>query len=79
MFGVGFYSVFSISETPVITSGHKALGFEWEGVRLTTRSLTHEDGSDFTTVSMPVKPSEIRPWDFTELKAFLTKALCFTK
>jgi hypothetical protein len=36
MFGVGFYSVFSLTEEPIITSGHKYTVFTWNGNQLTT-------------------------------------------
>ena len=33
-FGVGFYSVFSICEEPIIMSGNKCMGFYWKGDQL---------------------------------------------
>lgn len=36
MFGVGFYSVFSLTESPVITSGDRMVAFVWKGTQLTT-------------------------------------------
>lgn len=36
MFGVGFYSVFSLTESPLIASGHECLAFQWAGCKLTT-------------------------------------------
>jgi HSP90 family molecular chaperone len=36
MFGVGFYSVFSLSEEPIITSGQRYTVFTWKGNQLTT-------------------------------------------
>eukprot|EP01087_Luapelamoeba_hula_P005451 TRINITY_DN1552_c0_g3_i4.p1 TRINITY_DN1552_c0_g3~~TRINITY_DN1552_c0_g3_i4.p1 ORF type:complete len:2126 (+),score=399.70 TRINITY_DN1552_c0_g3_i4:112-6489(+) len=38
MFGVGFYSVFSITENPLVRSGDEALVFHWRGDGLVTTS-----------------------------------------
>lgn len=35
-FGVGFYSVFALTEEPCVISGGRCLRFEWEGERLVT-------------------------------------------
>eukprot|EP01113_Clastostelium_recurvatum_P008593 TRINITY_DN1407_c0_g1_i9.p1 TRINITY_DN1407_c0_g1~~TRINITY_DN1407_c0_g1_i9.p1 ORF type:complete len:817 (-),score=186.46 TRINITY_DN1407_c0_g1_i9:562-3012(-) len=39
MFGVGFYSVFALSDFPIVRSGDQALLFEWQGNQLATRTL----------------------------------------
>jgi len=38
MFGVGFYSVFSFAENPIIASGDQYTTFFWQDKQLTTRS-----------------------------------------
>ncbi|GAA5919060.1 hypothetical protein JCM1841_003725 [Sporobolomyces salmonicolor] len=64
-FGVGFYSLFSLCDEPVVSSGDKVLGFYWKdgGDQLYVRSATDETG--MSNVS-----SEGHPWStfFMELR-----------
>ena len=58
-FGVGFFSVFSYSERPLIESGRSRLAFVWKnGKALTTfkQEFNEEDSSnDLTTIILPMK------------------------
>jgi len=57
MFGVGFYSVFSFAENPIIASGDRYTTFFWQEKQLTTRSdkLKEAQKSDQTSVIMPLR------------------------
>lgn len=108
-FGVGFFSVFSYSEKPMIQSGKYCLAFAWQNGRsLTTfrKELPVTDQTLTTSIILPMKnqfilqtktnlssdenrstkakkniqTNEIVPTlDLTQLKAFFTKVLSFTK
>ncbi|GAA6001650.1 hypothetical protein JCM10207_002248 [Rhodosporidiobolus poonsookiae] len=54
-FGVGFYSIFSSCESPVVSSGSKVVGFYWRGEQLYVKSAADEAG--MLNVS-----SEGKPW-----------------
>jgi len=117
-FGVGFFSVFSYSEKPMIQSGKDCLAFVWKnGKTLTTfrKELPKEQQSSSTSIILKMKNNfllqtksiltinefnkkgqgiENRPTkskkntrtnqivptlDLTQLKAYFTKVLSFTK
>jgi hypothetical protein len=108
-FGVGFFSVFSYSEKPMIQSGKHCLAFVWQnGKCLTTfrKELSLEEESSTTSIILSMKnkfilqtktnqlidqnrsskakknvtTNEIVPTlDLTQLKAYFTKVLSFTK
>jgi len=106
-FGVGFFSVFSYSEKPIIQSGKYCLAFVWQnGKSLTTfrKELPLEEQSLTTSIILSMKnkfilqtnnsiyenrstkakknvtTNEIVPiLDLTQLKAYFTKVLSFTK
>lgn len=117
-FGVGFFSVFSYSERPIIQSGKHCLAFSWQnGGSLTTfrKELPLEQQSSSTSIILKMKnkyiletksaleindmnnensltvhrttkskknisTNEIVPiMDLTQLKAYFTKVLSFTK
>ncbi|KAL9028350.1 MAG: hypothetical protein Q9196_003268 [Gyalolechia fulgens] len=80
-FGVGFYSVFSISENPFVTSGSEALEFYWKGDALFTRRFQHGAfQSTDTTFILPMRDST-SPVPFGEelftLCRFLTSSMTF--
>ncbi|CAF1674332.1 unnamed protein product, partial [Adineta ricciae] len=59
-FGVGFFSVFSYSEKPMIKSGKHCLAFAWQnGKSLTTfrKELPENDQSTSTAILLPMKNS----------------------
>lgn len=113
-FGVGFFSVFSYSERPMIQSGKHCLAFSWQNGRsLTTfrKELIEDQQSAQTSIILKMKNKYIletkstldlneinndvyRPtkskkntltheivptMDLTQLKAYFTKVLSFTK
>ncbi|CAF4854390.1 unnamed protein product [Rotaria sp. Silwood1] len=113
-FGVGFFSVFSYSERPIIQSGKHCLAFSWQnGKSLTTfrNELSYDQQSSSTSIILKMKnkyiletkstleineinndihrstkskknilTNEIIPtMDLTQLKAYFTKVLSFTK
>ncbi|CAF2611191.1 unnamed protein product [Rotaria sp. Silwood2] len=113
-FGVGFFSVFSYSERPMIQSGKHCLAFSWQnGKSLTTfrKELSNDQQSSSTSIILKMKnkyiletkstleineinndihrptkskkntnTNEIVPtMDLTQLKAYFTKVLSFTK
>jgi hypothetical protein len=51
MFGVGFYSVFAVTEQPIVRSGDEYLAFHWKGDMLvTTRGkIESQQASSSTT------------------------------
>ncbi|CAF4787474.1 unnamed protein product, partial [Rotaria sp. Silwood2] len=57
-FGVGFFSVFSYSERPMIQSGKHCLAFVWQnGKSLTTfrKELPFDQQSSLTSIILPMK------------------------
>ncbi|CAF3429660.1 unnamed protein product [Rotaria socialis] len=113
-FGVGFFSVFSYSERPMIQSGKHGLAFSWQnGKSLTTfrKELSNDEQASTTSIILKMKnkfiletkssleineinddvhrptkskkntmTNEIVPtMDLTQLKAYFTKVLSFTK
>ena len=96
-FGVGFFSVFTYSERPMIQSGKHCLAFVWQnGKSLTTfrKELPADQQSLSTAIILAMKDKyilqtkakkdnttdEIVPTlDLTQLKAYFTKVLSFTK
>ncbi|UJR29713.1 hypothetical protein I4U23_017262 [Adineta vaga] len=57
-FGVGFFSVFSYSEKPIIQSGKSCLAFSWQnGKSLTTfrKELSQDKQTSTTSIILPMK------------------------
>lgn len=80
-FGVGFYSVFSISENPFVTSGSEALEFYWKGDALFTRRFQHGmfQNTD-TTFILPMRDSSSpvpHGEELFTLCRFLTSSMTF--
>jgi|SRR2546423_2083722 len=59
-FGVGFYSVFSISEDPFVSSGDQCMAFFWQNDQLfvRTRTLLQEDPTTTFMLNMR-NPTEV--------------------
>ena len=57
-FGVGFYCVFSLSDTPTVSSGAKQLEFFWKGNALYTREQAQQQVDAWTRFYLPVQDLE---------------------
>jgi len=82
-FGVGAYSMFSLSEAPMVLSGKQALCFVWRGDALWTKvmNLTKEQiesNQNWTTFSLPSRDPYPLP-DMIEFGKFLCANLTFTQ
>lgn len=85
MFGVGFYSVFAVTEQPIVRSGDEYLAFHWKGDMLvTTRGQIESDApaaqkaEDKKWVSFILEGREPLPLDLDQLCKFLVKSVAFT-
>ncbi|GAA6015207.1 hypothetical protein JCM11491_000504 [Sporobolomyces phaffii] len=86
-FGVGFYSLFSLCDEPVVSSGDKVLGFYWKngGDQLYVRSAVDESGTSnvspegkpWSTFLMDLRESQPMP-EPNDFSRFLTSCLGFT-
>lgn len=83
-FGVGFYSLFSIAEEPIVSSGSELMGFFWKDDSLFTRKATSPDtdlspnGVPWTTFHMGLREPAPFPDSLLELCRFLATSLTFT-
>jgi len=81
-FGVGFFSVFSVSENPVVASGDRELEFQWRGNQLffeeSARKAPYNPA--LTSVALQWRASSRRPPPTPQSFAtFATQLLCFTR
>lgn len=77
-FGVGFYSLFSICEEPLVISGSKCLGFYWTGDQLYTKSAAYNENTEnWTSICLELREPLELP-EFDEFGQFLCKSLLFT-
>ncbi|GAA5908053.1 uncharacterized protein JCM6883_004102 [Sporobolomyces salmoneus] len=86
-FGVGFYSLFSLCDEPVVSSGDKVLGFYWKngGDQLFVRSAVDEsgllnlspEGKPWSTFLMDLREPQPMP-EPNDFARFLTSCLGFT-
>lgn len=83
-FGVGFYSLFSISEEPIVSSGAELMGFFWKDDSLFTRRAKSPNaelspnGQPWTTFHMPLREPAPFSDSFLDLSRFLATSLTFT-
>ncbi|KAJ3533672.1 hypothetical protein NMY22_g7241 [Coprinellus aureogranulatus] len=80
-FGVGFYSLFSVTDDPWVTSGEQWMAFYWKGGKdqLYARRGTlpaDVDGKEWTTFDMPLREPAPMPVPF-DLIRFLTSSITF--
>ncbi|KAI5889804.1 uncharacterized protein SCHCODRAFT_02635666 [Schizophyllum commune H4-8] len=79
-FGVGFYSLFSVTEEPFVTSGNKWMGFHWNKDQLLARrgetESTDAEAEKWTSFEMPLREAGPIPvaFDFTR---FLASSITF--
>ena len=80
-FGVGFYSVFSISEFPTIISGSKMLQFRFKNMSLKTQLINSENYNENTIFIFENVNNDIfEDWlNSLNIKKFLNDSLLFTK
>ncbi|CAB4438088.1 unnamed protein product [Rhizophagus irregularis] len=78
-FGVGFYSLFSVSENPFVSSGGQGMAFYWRGNQVFTKQgPIDDDDKGWTTFLMDTrKPLEIP--NIEEFARFLVNSLGFTE
>ena len=86
-FGVGFYSTFSLTDSPIISSGGQCLVFSWADKRLETfcaaapvPTWTGAPPADMapacTSIIMQLSnPSRV--WDWADIAKFIKRAMCF--
>ncbi|KAA8494873.1 hypothetical protein FVE85_3114 [Porphyridium purpureum] len=87
MFGVGFYSVFSICESPIVVSDRSAMAFTWEKDQLFARRADNLALLDKNAATKNGKETRFvlnvrEPFPFPaplEFGSFLAAALTFTK
>ncbi|CAG8597455.1 8335_t:CDS:2, partial [Racocetra persica] len=77
-FGVGFYSVFSICEEPLVSSGNLGMAFYWQGDQLYVRHgpIDNSD-STWTTFLMDMR-NPLKLPDLDEFGRFLATSLGYT-
>ncbi|PWN41182.1 hypothetical protein IE81DRAFT_367653 [Ceraceosorus guamensis] len=83
-FGVGFYSLFSVSEEPLVASGADLMGFFWRTDSLFTRrakaptvEMTAE-GKPWTSFYLPLREPAPLADSVLDLTRFLATSLTFT-
>lgn len=83
-FGVGFYSLFSICEEPIVSSGDELMGFFWKGDALFTKRANNTNpqnspsGNPWTTFFMALREPSQFPDSPMALARFLATSLTFT-
>ncbi|KAF5326190.1 hypothetical protein D9611_000170 [Ephemerocybe angulata] len=80
-FGVGFYSLFSVTDDPWVTSGEQWMAFYWKDKKdqLYARRGTlpsNAEGKEWTTFDMPLREPAPIPLPF-DLIRFLTSSITF--
>lgn len=76
-FGVGAYSLFSLTENPMVCSGGTDLLFEWDGDALLTRSAKSDTVDSWTSFHLPSRDVYAVP-SMTDFGGFLASSLTFT-
>ncbi|GBC47096.2 hypothetical protein GLOIN_2v1761434 [Rhizophagus irregularis DAOM 181602=DAOM 197198] len=78
-FGVGFYSLFAVTENPFVTSGGQGMAFYWRGKQIYTKRGPRNDDDDkgWTTFLMDTREPLMIP-NIEELSKFLVNSLGFT-
>ncbi|KAI6097702.1 hypothetical protein EDD16DRAFT_1902480 [Pisolithus croceorrhizus] len=78
-FGVGFYSLFSVTESPYVSSGGKEMEFSWKGDQLCYQfggTPQTETSDPWTTFRMPLREAAPMP-SVSEFMQFLTSSITF--
>ncbi|KAG8920890.1 hypothetical protein FRC02_000579, partial [Tulasnella sp. 418] len=85
-FGVGFYSLFSITDEPFVKSGNQWMGFYWKDDQLVARRGKlplsiglARSGSPWTSFSMPLREAALFPGSYLDFVRFLAMSLTFVR
>ncbi|TPX34353.1 hypothetical protein SmJEL517_g03025 [Synchytrium microbalum] len=76
-FGVGFYSLFSVCEEPLVTSGTGCMAFFWKGDSLYTKRGPAPTASDLTTFFLELREPLDIP-NIADFGRFLATSVPFT-
>ncbi|RGB27756.1 hypothetical protein C1646_630205, partial [Rhizophagus diaphanus] len=78
-FGVGFYSLFAVTENPFVSSGGQGMAFYWRGKQIFTKQgpIDDDDDKGWTTFLMDTREPLMIP-NIDELSKFLVNSLGFT-
>lgn len=72
-FGVGFYSVFELTDEPLVHSGETVMSFYYKGDQLCYRKETIEDSEKWTVIDLPYREPKPLPV-LSQFIAFLTQS-----
>lgn len=72
-FGVGFYSVFEVTDEPLVHSGSEAMSFYYVEDQLRYRKDTVESSSEWTVIDLPYRSPGNLP-NLVSFTAFLTQS-----
>lgn len=72
-FGVGFYSVFEVTDEPLVHSGSEAMSFYYVEDQLRYRKDTVESSSEWTVIDLPYRAPGTLP-NLVSFTAFLTQS-----
>lgn len=75
---MGFYSLFSVCDEPIVCSGDTCLGFNWKGDQLYTRTKSLDTKIDQTCIYLELR-QPIQVPDLDEFSEFAGKCLLFTR
>lgn len=70
-FGVGFYSVFELTDEPLVHSGTSVMSFYYDGDQLCYRKQTVPDSDGWTVIDLPYRSPQQLPV-LSQFTAFLT-------
>ncbi|KAK9450889.1 uncharacterized protein V1518DRAFT_411963 [Limtongia smithiae] len=82
-FGVGFYSVFAVTDEPMVISGSTAMSFYYIGDQLHYRrievpDITQKEAGQWTFIDLPYSAPKPLP-DLSQFTSFLAQSLTFVK
>lgn len=77
-FGVGFYSVFAVTNEPMVHSGETAMSFYYVGDQLNYKRLQLQSSGKWTTVDLPYSVPKPIP-NLSDFTSFFAQSLTFVK
>lgn len=72
-FGVGFYSVFELTDEPLVHSGSNIMSFAYEGDQLIYKKQQVDTSGNWTIIDLPYRTPGVVP-DLPKFTAFLTQS-----